>query len=51
MEQKKTETQVQFTRKEIYMGVHGVDLNFYGNRKFSPSKEGLLSSRWEIGKL
>ena len=51
MEQKKTETQVQFTRKEIFMGVHGVDLNFYGDKKFSPTKEGLLSSRWEIGKL
>ena len=51
MEHKKTETQVQFTCKEIFMGVHGVDLNFYGDKKFSPTKEGLLSSRWEIGKL
>lgn len=40
-----------FTRRETFAGFTDVDINFYGNGQFAHTEAGILSGRWEIGKL
>lgn len=47
----KKEHTVSYTRKEVFWGFKDIDINFYGNTAFEHSKQGILSSRWELGTL
>jgi hypothetical protein len=49
--QTKTKTSIYFERKEIWWGFKDIDKNFYGNGTFTHSEDGILSGRWELGKL
>lgn len=43
---------IKFTRRETWWGIKDPDINFYGSTPLDhTSEEGILSGRWELGKL